>query len=93
VSRVVWKFPLPSPDCSVPFPMGAYVVSADVEDDGQIVVWALCDPAARADERRVRTVATGEEFDAGGLRYVDTVVVRDESGKRLVWHVFEEPEF
>lgn len=84
----VWKFSLPQPVCAVSMPVDAEILSV-AEQDGALVVWALCspDPEAPVADRRFAAINTGgaAPTPAHGL-FIGTVQMQ-RSG--VVWHVFE----
>ena len=53
---------------------------------GDLCLWALVDPSASTEIRRIRIVGTGEQYDGAG-DYVGTVLM---TKLPLVWHVFDE---
>lgn len=83
---VVWKFPLPNPICTVAMPADAQILSV-AEQDGALVVWALCSPNAPITDRRLAAVNTGDvALSSADSRFIGTVQMQ-RSG--VVWHVFE----
>lgn len=82
--RVVWKFVLRQGE-NFPFmPVGAQMLYvAEQQRDG--VLYALCDPSAVREHRRVVVVATGEEFDARGLSPLGLLSI---DYGALMFHVF-----
>lgn len=82
---LVWKFPLPHPVCTVSMPVDAQVLSV-AEQDGELVVWALCSPDAPVHDRCFAAINTGAPAPTPGYgHFVGTV--QTHSG--IVWHVFE----
>lgn len=81
--RMIWKVNLNETDWKVSLPVGAVIVSAQYQR-GDLCVWAIVDPDAEKEERKVHVIGTGNVVP-DGVSYVGTV--QDTSGY-LVWHVF-----
>ncbi len=88
MSRSVWKFSLELAEVQVvPMPSGAQLLHVDMQG-GTLNVWALVDPTADPEERKIAVVGTGHPAPSPGIAaYVGTAMDRP-----FVWHVFEELE-
>lgn len=82
--RVIWKYMIPSPDCTIDMPAGAYVVGFG-HQDGQLVLWAEVDPAAEVKPRAFRIVGIGHGYESG-LDHRGLVQMPN----GLVWHLLED---
>jgi hypothetical protein len=85
---LVYKYPVGALDGTIDVPRGARLLSADLDPDGQLCVWAQFDPleaGAEMEPRSVLVVATGRGFEPGRLTFLDTV--RDGA---YMWHVYAE---
>lgn len=85
MKHVIWKYMIPSADCTIDMPEDAYVVGFG-HQDGQLVLWAEVDPQAEVKPRAFRIVGTGHEFDAVGLDHRGLVQMPN----GLVWHLLED---
>ncbi len=65
-------------------PKGARLLSVQTQDN-QPTLWALVDPKAEVEERRINVIATGEEIDGTDQTFIGTCQI-----DWLVFHVFEE---
>lgn len=88
----IYKYPVPittGGSCVVEMPKGARALSLQVQD-GEPVLWMLCDPSTGTERRLFTWYPTGHIYDAGGIRgeHVGTIQLYD---GRLVWHLFEAP--
>lgn len=86
--KAVHKYPLePKPLNEIEMPQGAEILKVD-NQMGFPQVWALVNPKAPTEIRKIRCLATGEEYDeTKKLSFLDTIQL---SGGRLVFHFFEE---
>ena len=86
MAKAIWKFRLAITDeQSVHLPTGAIPLHAD-EQFGEVFLWALVDPEAKAAPVRVRIVGTGHAFEDGDKwRHFATVLAH---GGGFVWHIF-----
>jgi hypothetical protein len=84
---VIWKFPLTGLDCSRSMPNGAEILSVQAQN-GELMLWAKCDPTKPGELRRFRMLMTGEHTDEVLGQFLGTVQVAD---GRLLLHVFEVP--
>lgn len=85
--KVIYKYTVELAECQiVEMKRNAKILSAQIQQ-GQIRLWALCDPDAPKQERKVFVFGTGNRFEdlPPDVYYVDTV----QTGL-LVWHVFAE---
>lgn len=85
MSAVVWKFPLRRWSAFIDMPGGARILSAG-EQDGELCVWALCDPDAPKESRYIAAINTGQRMPPPAGEFVATVRMM---GSGTVWHVFE----
>lgn len=84
----IWKFVLEISDIQeIQMPGGADILSV-AEQDGRLCLWALVDPGAIRECRKVWIIVTGNPFpEAVELHFIGTVPMH---GGALIWHVFEE---
>lgn len=80
--KTIWKFPLDVRSQHLSIPMGAKLLTAQLQG-AAITLWALCDPAAALMSVEVVVVGTGWQVNVDGLTYIATV----QQGA-FVWHVF-----
>ena len=66
-------------------PEGAALL-AIYEQHGTLCLWALVEPDAAQEIRRIQIVGTGLIYEGGG-DYIGTAFTQ---GGSLVWHVFDE---
>lgn len=83
--NAVWKYTLQGPVTMLEMPLGAKVLSLQVQDN-QPQIWALVDPAQFKVKRTFLAVPTGGEFESAGMKYVGTFQINNGS---LVFHIFE----
>jgi len=80
----IWKFPLPLEDLvEVSMPKDSRILSLACQD-GQICMWAKCDPDAPKVTRKFVIAGTGHPLPFGLGEFIGTVLMGP-----LVWHVFE----
>jgi hypothetical protein len=73
-------------------PAAAKLLSVALKDD-EPCLWAMVDPEARMVERRIRVVATGEDFSNPFPPFVGTFVLEGVlDHETLVFHVFDGGE-
>lgn len=83
---VVWKYPLNIGYNEFEMPAGSKILTAQVQVDNLLVLWALVEPNYPKITKRFRVIPTGfVEVDGDKYDYVATV----QSGW-LVYHVFQE---
>jgi hypothetical protein len=88
----IWKFPVSVRGGVVEvlnIPTGARPLSAALQDDA-ICLWALVDPSANKEDRRVLVVGTGWMEFSKTLDYFDFVDTVLDLRRGLVWHIFVE---
>lgn len=86
IGKTILKFPLSGDLCDlIEMPKRAMPLSVQVQD-GQIYLWALCDPEGEVEKRLFVTVGTGRSINLKTGNYVGTVQT---SGGSFVWHVFD----
>jgi hypothetical protein len=88
MSDTIYKYSLPLDDIvRIPLPFGARVLSVG-EQHGQLVLWALVNPAYKTLLTTFRIAGTGHPIvDAEHWNFIGTVQTREGS---LVWHVFQK---
>lgn len=69
-------------------PQGAQLLSVVVQTDERPHLYYLADEARPAEQRIIRTVSAGEEFNADSCRYIGTFSIAG----WYVGHVFEQFE-
>ena len=79
----IWKYSLKVGRNSIAMPDGAKILRCGVQS-GEVVIWALLDPAKDRQERQFDVVGTGWVLHGDMGDYIDTVQVGP-----LVWHIFE----
>lgn len=84
--KAIWKYGLVPGRNAIYMPEHAELLFVRTQL-GDPHVWAKVDTNADKVTRYVRVLATGEEFDDRGLRYIGTFFIADGS---LVFHAFEE---
>lgn len=82
-TQTIWKFIL-QPECEVEIPKGAQILSVR-EQDVDICLWALVDPAAEKQRRRFVGFGTGDDVPDRPMTFLGTVHL----GGGMVFHVFE----
>ena len=86
--RQIFKYKLFSGG-GVPMPEGAEILSVQMQH-GTPVLWALVDPEAPAEVRRIEVIGTGQEStDLGKEDHIATLQLE---GGGLVLHIFERRE-
>ncbi len=89
MSTTIWKFELVGDRCWISLPLGATVLTVQVQH-GSPFVWALVDPEETALEARLFiTYGTGHPVpdEMTGAYYIGTFQQLQGS---LIWHVFEK---
>lgn len=85
----IWKFPIMAPGtCSIEMPADAKIVSAGLDSDGLVCVWAEVNPEATFKERHFAAIGTGWKIPCVALEkstYLGHVLTQ--SG--FVWHIYE----
>ncbi len=71
---------------SVMMPKDADIFCTDVQH-GKMCLWALVDPKAEKESRRIIVKGTGHSIDEENMKYIGTNQMMD---GHLVWHIFEE---
>lgn len=90
MASVIWKFGLTTErEQSVPMPTGARILSVG-QQQGGLMLWALCDPNVEFSDRHVYVVATGSFADMAKVGAADFKGTVQMPGG-LVWHIFAEP--
>ncbi len=85
----IWKFPFTKSEVqAIEMPVGAKVLCIQ-EQRGSLQLWALVNPKAETETRRLLTYGTGHAIEADNLIYLTTYQI---SGGYLVLHVFESKE-
>lgn len=83
----IWKYQLIVGDRqAIALPKGAKLLSIQIQY-GIPCLWALVEPKAPKELRKILTRGTGQEFDSANLVFLGTYQL---SGGSLVFHVFEE---
>lgn len=83
----IYRYPIAiSDNITLMLPKGAQLLTAQVQH-GIPRVWALVDPTAPAEPRRLYVYGTGHPTQSGSQRYLGTMQL---SGGMLVFHVFED---
>ena len=87
MAKSIWKIALAIEDSQdVRVPIGAEFLCVQVQRE-ELCLWALVDPLAGYEKRRIYVYGTGHPIERGPLKYIWTVQMHSGS---LVWHVFEE---
>ena len=87
--KAIWKFPIPVTDdiFELLMPKNAELLHVGMtESMAEIWLWALVDPDADKEPRQFKIYGTGHPIRPNHGTYVGTAY---ESGKPLVWHLFE----
>lgn len=84
--NTVWKFILEPGVTTLSIPVGAQVLSVDVQN-GQVCLWALVNPNGTKESRDFISVSTGEEIAGkyNSLNFVGTVKIEN----AFHFHIFE----
>ena len=82
--KTIWKFTL-APIGAVEIPVGAKLLDVQVQNN-LVVLWALVDPEAPKEVRRLRINGTGWDITESLGEYIATF---QKDG--LVFHVFDQP--
>lgn len=85
--HAIWKYPITIlEEQTVEMPIGARILSVQMQGGG-LVLWALVDPEANREKRRIAVHGTGHPVDIAETRhFIGTVQT---NGGALVWHVFD----
>ena len=85
----IFKWPLKPVDFqTIIMPVGAKLLTVQTQDD-EPMVWAMCDPSAQTEVRRIGIYGTGVEMPSDPrLIYLNTFLMRRD---KLVFHAFEVP--
>ncbi len=84
--RVIWKYTLEvATNQKFMMPCNAQVLSVQCQN-GDAVMWCLCDKADELVERTFTVIPTGDRFNASHCEYVGTFQT---DGGEFVGHVFE----
>ena len=86
MTRTIWKYQLQITDQQQVFmPKGAVILSAGVDNENKLCIWAAVNPKAPKHVRAIRIVGTGNPFeDSDMYRFVGTVPMYP-----LIWHIFD----
>lgn len=87
MKQVIWKFEIElSTSVILWMPQDAHILTVQEQSD-KLMIWALCDPSAKLEERVFNIVGTGDpfEFSSDTMRYIATV-----QQWPYVWHIFEQ---
>jgi hypothetical protein len=83
--RVIWKFGVPILDTvHLALPAGAQILSVQAQDY-EVQLWALVDPDAPSEMRRIHIIGTGNPAEPLG-RFINTFQMANGA---MVWHAFE----
>lgn len=85
MSKVVWKYHLPTSITDLRLPVGAEILSAQVQND-TVYLWVMVDPLAPKEYRTFEMIGTGQALEEGTRTFIDTVQMADGF---LVFHIFE----
>jgi hypothetical protein len=89
MNRTIWKFPLMVlDDQDIEMPKGSRALSAGLDPQGTLCIWAEVDPESPTIPRKVSIRVTGHPLQARALcacaqRFLGSVLMG-----RLVWHVY-----
>ncbi len=84
--RVIHKYTVP-PGCSAyKFHRGAVILTIQVVQHGEVVMWALIDDSKPTMTREFLLVGTGQPMPTDTLDYIGTVQLE---GGALILHLFE----
>ena len=86
MSRSIWKFKLDASQVSRFMPVGAKVLTAQMQG-GVVTLWADVDPDAQQEERHFRVFGTGWNMPRE-MGYSDVYIGTVQDGD-FVWHVYE----
>lgn len=80
--KTVHKYELKSHDASIKLPLGAEILTVQLQND-RPVLWALIDPGNELVDRFISIVGTGWDVE-DSMKYICTY-----PDGYMVWHVFE----
>lgn len=84
--RTIWKFPLNDSDRqTISLPLDYRIMSAGLDPDGDLCIWAAVDPDAKRIDVEICIVGTGRAMPRLG-DFIGTVLC-----DRFVWHIFTGP--
>ena len=82
----IWKWTLEVTDTqAITVPVGAKFLDVQMQG-GQCCIWALCDPDAEREQRRIAIYGTGNPMPDSHGEYIATFQM---AGGALVFHAFE----
>ena len=83
--ETIWKYPIKITDHQdVSMPSGAVALTVQMQA-GALTLWALVNPDAPTEPRRVRVIGTGHPCNVEAFDYVGSV-----QDRAFMWHVFIE---
>lgn len=84
-SKVIWKFPVPrKTQFTLQMPVQSRILSCGIQD-GDGVLWAVCNPSLPKEERLLMLAVTGEPLDERRGRFIGTMQFPD----GVVAHLWE----
>jgi hypothetical protein len=84
-AKTIWKYPLYEPTSTVTMPLGAKILSMQMQHDVP-TLWVLCDPDNEQVTRVFEAIPTGGTVnDEDGYNYRGTA----QFSNGLVFHIFE----
>ena len=84
----IYKYPLEPGENTIEFPNFGVLAFAGKDGTGRSSVWAQVDPEQRTSPRKVKVVATGQEYDSNKWTYAFTWI-----DGPFVWHLLVEKDF
>lgn len=85
--QVIWKWDVTAQKVNeIEVPRGAQFLTVQLQN-GLPRVWALVDPSAPREKRKLWVMPTGAPWECRPLRYIGTFQVERQT---LVFHLFEE---
>lgn len=88
MSHIIYKYPLPIPECTVRMPARAQILTARMQNN-IICLWAQIDEKIPINVYRTFVcLNTGTAFDAHDMRYIATV----EATNGIIWHIYEKEQ-
>lgn len=83
--NVIYKYPIPVQDLAhVSMPKGAQILSANLDNDGKLCVWAMVNTDNPKHLRALRVAGTGNPIDMPHMwTFISTVTAYP-----FMWHVF-----
>lgn len=86
MTKSIWKYQLEVVDQQqVLMPKNAKIISAGIDNENRICIWAIVNPSAPKHVRAIRIVGTGNPLEEADMwTFIGTVPAYP-----FIWHVFD----